>query len=60
MSTSEATPPDPSVVPQTSSEAEKVQVSPIKPSETPALAKLPADVKASISKADEIILRISK
>ncbi|KAJ9644984.1 hypothetical protein H2204_001446 [Knufia peltigerae] len=62
MSTSETTHPDPSVVPQTSpSEAEKGnQVSPVKPSETPARAKLPADVKTTISKVDEIILRISK
>ncbi|KIW60202.1 hypothetical protein PV05_00437 [Exophiala xenobiotica] len=60
MSSTESTHPDPGVVPQTSSEVNKGQVDPVKPSQTPGLAKLPTDVKTTISKADEIILRLSK
>ncbi|KAK5264839.1 hypothetical protein LTR99_009045 [Exophiala xenobiotica] len=60
MSSTESTHPDPGVVPQTSSEVNKGQVDPVKPSQTPGLAKLPADVKTTISKADAIILRLSK
>ncbi|OAL40462.1 hypothetical protein AYO20_00198 [Fonsecaea nubica] len=59
MSSSEAANPDPSVVPQDPPEA-RGQVEPIKPSHHPALNKVPKEVKTTISKADEIILRISK
>ena len=59
MSSSEAANPDPSVVPQDPIEV-KGDVEPIKPSQHPALNKVPKEVKTTISKADEIILRISK
>ncbi|KAI1610917.1 hypothetical protein EDD37DRAFT_354144 [Exophiala viscosa] len=60
MSSTEATHPDAEVVPQNVGEVEKREIEPIKPSQTPGLAKLPSDVKTTISKADEIILRLSK
>lgn len=60
MSSNEAAHPDPEVVPQNPGDVQKGEIEPVKPSQTPGLAKLPADVKTTISKADEIILRISK
>ncbi|ETI20728.1 hypothetical protein G647_07070 [Cladophialophora carrionii CBS 160.54] len=59
MSSSEAANPDPSVVPQNPTEA-KGDVEPFKPGQIPALSKVPSEVKTTISKADEILIRISK
>ncbi|EXJ84374.1 hypothetical protein A1O3_05041 [Capronia epimyces CBS 606.96] len=64
MSSSESTHPDPSVVPQNPPVPETDKstggIEPIKVEETPALAKLPKDVATTLSKTDEIIVRISK
>jgi len=60
MSSSESAHPDPSVIPQDAPGSKKGEVEPIKPSETPVLAKLPGEVKNTISKADQTILRLSK
>jgi len=59
MSSSEAANPDPAVVPQDPAEV-KGEVEPVKPAQTPALNKVPSEVKTTISKADETIIRISK
>ncbi|KAJ9602641.1 hypothetical protein H2200_012834 [Cladophialophora chaetospira] len=59
MSSSEAAHPDPSVVPQDPSEA-KGEVAPVKPGQYPALNKVPSEVKSTLSKADDTIIRISK
>jgi hypothetical protein len=59
MSSNEAAHPDPSVVPQNPAEV-KGEVEPVKPGLTPALSKVPSEVKTTISKADETIIRISK
>lgn len=56
MSSSEATHPDPSVVPQDPAEIKKADLEPVKP----ASSKVPKEVKTTISRADEIILRLSK
>ncbi|KIX08369.1 uncharacterized protein Z518_03025 [Rhinocladiella mackenziei CBS 650.93] len=58
MSSSEAAQPDSGVVPQDASETK--DVGPVKPSHTLALSRLPNGVKITISKADEILLRLSK
>lgn len=58
MSNSESTHPDPSVVPQNPTEAKSPE--PVQPGQSPALSKVPNGVKTTISKADEILLRISK
>jgi hypothetical protein len=60
MSSSESAHPDPSVVPQQPIEAEKGSVAPVQPSESPALKKIPTEVKATLSKTDETLLRLSK
>jgi len=60
MSSAEATHPDAAVVPQNVGKTEKGEVQPVQPSQTPGLAKLPAEVKTTITKTDEIILRLSK
>lgn len=54
MSSSEAAHPDPSVVPQEPAEGKGVE--PVKP----ALSKVPKEVKTTITKADETLIRISK
>ncbi|KIW63640.1 hypothetical protein PV04_08625 [Phialophora macrospora] len=59
MSSNEAANPDPSVVPQNPAEV-KGEVEPVKPGQSPALSKVPSEVKTTISKADETIIRISK
>lgn len=62
MSASESAHPDPSVVPHDPPETDNLTggIDPIKPEETPALAKLPKDVTTTLSKADGILVRISK
>ncbi len=61
MSSSEpAAYPDPSVVPHDPVEAKDGGVEPVQPSQTPALSKVPKEVQSTISKADEILLRLSK
>lgn len=55
MSSTEATHPDPAVVPQDLSGEEKRSVDPVKPPQS-----LPNAVSASVSKADELLLRLSK
>ena len=59
MSNNEAAHPDPAVVPQDPAEA-KGDVQPVKPGQIPALSKVPSEVKTTISKADETLLRLSK
>jgi hypothetical protein len=59
MSTNDAANPDPSVVPQVPPET-KGDVEPVKPGQSPALSKVPTEVKTTISKADETLIRISK
>ncbi|KAL2438345.1 hypothetical protein ABEF95_007328 [Exophiala dermatitidis] len=62
MSANESTHPDPSVVPHDPVETDNLSggIEAIKPEEKPALAKLPKDVTNTISRTDEIIVRISK
>jgi len=52
--------PDPSVVPQDPPEVKKGDIAAVKPSQNPALTKLPNEVKTTISKVDEILVRLSK
>jgi hypothetical protein len=59
MSSSEAAHPDPSVVPQNPSEA-KGAVEPVQPGQSPALNKVPNEVKSTLTKADETLIRFSK
>lgn len=55
MSSTEATHPDPAVVPQDLSAAEKRGVDPVQPPKS-----LPNAVSAKVTKADELLLRLSK
>jgi hypothetical protein len=59
MSANEAANPDPGVVPQGPPET-KGEVAPVNPGQSPALKKVPSEVKTTISKADETLMRISK
>ena len=58
--TGSSTHPDPSVVPQDPPETKRGDVAAVKPSQSPALSKLPNEVKTTISKVDEILVRLSK
>ena len=58
MADSEA-PQDSRVDPAVPGEKES-KVSPINPSDTKGLARLPTDVKTMLSKTDELIIRLSK
>ncbi|EXJ78545.1 hypothetical protein A1O1_08946 [Capronia coronata CBS 617.96] len=62
MSSNESVHPDPGVVPHDPPETDNLTggMEPVKPDETPALAKLPKEITTTLSKADEILVRISK
>lgn len=55
MSNTESTHPDPAVVPQDPSGSEKRGLEPVKPPQS-----LPGTVSTTVSKADELLLRLSK
>ena len=59
MSTNDAANPDPTVVPQVPPET-KGEVKPVQPDQSPALRRVPNEVKTTVTKADETIIRISK
>ena len=59
MSSNEAANPNPAVVPQDPAEA-KSDVEPFRPGQIPALSKVPNDVKSTVTKADETLIRVSK
>ncbi len=59
MSSDPAAHPDPSVVPQDLAEA-KGDVEPVRPGQIPALSKIPGEVKNTITKADDTLIRLSK
>lgn len=60
MSNAESTHPDPVVVPQEHPEVEKKGLEPVQPAQSPALNKLPGTVSSTVSKADALLLRLSK
>lgn len=60
MSNAESTHPDPVVVPQEHPEVEKKGLEPVQPAQSPALTKLPGTVSSTVSKADALLLRLSK
>ncbi|KIV93907.1 hypothetical protein PV10_05082 [Exophiala mesophila] len=60
MSNADSSHPDPAVVPQEPSEVEKKAVEPVQPAQSPALTKLPGTVSTTFSKADALLLRLSK
>jgi len=55
MSSTEATHPDPAVLPQEPSASEKRGLEPVKTSKD-----LPGAVSTTVSKADELLIRLSK
>lgn len=59
MSSDVAAHPDPSVVPQDPTEV-KGEVEAVKPGQSPALSKVPSEVKTTITKADATLIRLSK